>query len=629
MDIESYLARHEKKELLRLLTCGNVDDGKSTLIGRLLYDTQNVFDDQLSSVTKDSKQFGTQGGNLDLALLMDGLKSEREQGITIDVAYRYFVTEKKKLIIADTPGHEQYTRNMATGASTAELAIILVDARKGTTTQTRRHAFITHLLGIRKIIVAVNKMDLVGYSEEVFSRIEKDVAAFEARLGHRHAWFVPVSALAGDNVAARSDKMPWYTGPSLLELLDDMPVDAAYNTVDFRFPVQLVSRPTHEFRGYAGTIASGTVRQGEEIVALPSGKISRVARIVTFDGDVSQAAAPLAVTLTLTDEVDISRGDVLAKPDNRPRSSSRVEANLVWMAEEALIPGREYLIKHATLRTPGTIARILHRVDVASLEQSPATSLGLNEVGRVEISTSRPLLFDPYPKNRATGAFVVIDRITNGTVGAGMIVESAIGHWEDRNSSQIRPTPSVVSASERVARWGQQPTTVLFTGLAGSGKTRVAREVERLLFDRGRPSLVLDGQSLRVGLSKDLGFSAGDRSENLRRAMEIARLANDAGLVCLCSLVAPEAEERRRSRDVIGGDRFVLVHLAAPLAWCESQDPSGLYRRARAGLVSGVPGLDTPYEAPQDADLVLPSHELPPSECASHIVADLTRRGRI
>ena len=628
-DIEAYLAQHERKELLRFLTCGNVDDGKSTLIGRLLHDTKTIYEDQLAAVEADSKVHGTQGGAIDLALLVDGLKSEREQGITIDVAYRYFSTARRKYIIADTPGHEQYTRNMATGASTADLAVILVDARKGVTTQTRRHAFITSLLGIRQVVVAVNKMDLVAYAEERFEAIRQEYLAFAAELPDRTHWFLPLSALGGDNVVTRSERMPWYGGAPLLELLDTVPVDADRNLVDFRFPVQYVSRPSPDFRGFAGTIASGSVKVGDEVVSLPSGRTSRVARIVTFDGDLPEATAPMAVTLTLEDEIDASRGDVLCPPGDRPFVASRLEAMLVWMDARPMVPGREYLLKHNTHETPGVFSRIVHRVDVNTLARADAPSLGLNEIGRVELRTSRPLLFDAYERNRGTGAFIVVDRITSGTVGAGMIVASGSGRWEDRAPARLVATPSAVTAEEREARFGQRPTTTLLTGLAGAGKTEIAREVERRLFDRGRAVVVIDGQGMRLGMNRDLGFSAADRSENLRRSMEVARVLNDAGLLCVASLVAPLAEGRRRSRELIGADRFLLVHVSTPIEVCRLADRSGLYRDAAAGKITDVPGVSFPYEIPDDADLTLSAHELSTAECADRIVLELERRGRL
>lgn len=627
-DIEAYLEQNEHKELLRLLTCGNVDDGKSTLIGRLLHDTKGIYEDQLAAVAKDSKVFGTQGGAIDLALLVDGLKSEREQGITIDVAYRYFSTSRRKYIIADTPGHEQYTRNMATGASNAELAVILVDAKKGVTTQTRRHAFITSLLGIRKVVVAINKMDLVGFSEETFQSIRREFIEFSSRLPDRHLWFVPLSALGGDNVVEKSANMPWYKGEPFLELLDTMPLDESDNTVDMRFPVQWVNRPSADFRGFCGTIASGSLRKGDAIVALPSGRSSRIARIVTWEGDLPEASAPMSITITLEDEIDVSRGDVLCHADNRPAMASRVSAMLVWMDEKALIPGREYWIKHGVHRTPGSVTRIVHRVDVNSLEKHEASTLGLNEIAQVEIRTSRPLIFDAYEKNRHTGAFIVIDRLTNGTVGAGMITGSGSAHWDSPTLGRSRETHQGVTPEERARRYEQKPTTILITGLSGSRKTAIAAEVERRLFERGRAVYTIDGLSMRKGMCRDLGFSAADRSENLRRSMEVAKLFNDAGLICIASMVAPEDGVRKRARHVIGADKFFLVYLSAPLEWCRKFDETGLYRDAEQGKTTDIPGIDFPYEPPTDADLTLPSHEISLSECAERIIQELERRGR-
>lgn len=628
-DIEAYLDQNEHKELLRLLTCGNVDDGKSTLIGRLLHDTKGIYEDQLAAVAKDSKVFGTQGNAIDLALLVDGLKSEREQGITIDVAYRYFSTSRRKYIIADTPGHEQYTRNMATGASTAEIAVILVDAKKGVTTQTRRHAFITSLLGIRKVVVAINKMDLVDYSEATFQAIRREFLEFAARLPDRHHWFVPLSALDGDNVVEKSSHMPWYNGDPLLELLDSMPLDEADNTVDMRFPVQWVNRPTPDFRGFCGTLASGSVRKGDAVVCLPSGRSSRIARIVAWEGDLAEASAPMSITLTLEDEIDVSRGDVLCHSDNRPSISSRVSATLVWMDEKPMVPGREYWIKHGVHRTPGSVTRIVHRLDVNTLEKHETPTLGLNEIAHVELRTSRPLIFDAYEKNRNMGAFIVIDRLTNGTVGAGMITGSGSAHWDAPTLGRSRNAQHGVTLEERESRYGQKPTTILITGLSGSGKTAIAAEVERRLFEQGRAVYTIDGLSMRKGMSRDLGFSAADRSENLRRSMEVARLFNDAGLICIASMVAPEDIVRKRARDVVGADKFFLVHLSAPIEWCRSVDDTGLYRDADAGKMSNIPGVDFPYEPPTDADFTVPSHEISVAECADRIIRELERRGRI
>jgi len=626
-DIETYLAQHERKELLRFLTCGNVDDGKSTLIGRLLHDTKAIYEDQLQAVTRDSKVHGTQAGKVDLALLVDGLKSEREQGITIDVAYRYFSTARRKFIIADTPGHEQYTRNMATGASTCDLAIILIDARHGVSTQTKRHSYITSLLGIREVIVAVNKMDLMGYSQEVFARIREEYLAFAAKLPERRMRFIPMSALDGDNVVDRSTNMPWWEGAPLLETLDTVPIDGGRNQVDLRFPVQFVNRPDLDFRGFCGTVASGAVRVGDEVVSLPSGRRSTVRRIVTSDGDLEEAFAPQAVTLTLADEIDASRGDLLCRPDNRPMVSDRVEATLVWMHEQPLVPGREYLLKNGSTETPATVERIKARIDVNTLERSSAANLGLNEIGAVEIRTSRPLLCDPYVRNRATGGLILIDRITNATVAAGMVAASDSGHWKDAAPGRLVEEPSRIGVGEREARLGQKPGTVLITGLGGSGKSAVARALERKLFDLGRVAVVLDGQRMRMGLNRDLGFSAAERSENLRRSMEVAKVLNDSGLLVLAAFVAPEDRTRARARELVGDGRFLHVHLTAPLGHCQATDRSGIYREASEGRASDVPGLTYGYEEPTGADLALPSHELTAEACADRILAELARRG--
>ena len=626
-DIEAYLAEHERKELVRFLTCGSVDDGKSTLIGRLLHDTHVVDEDSLESVRKDSKTQGTQGGEVDLALLVDGLKSEREQGITIDVAYRYFSTQRRKFIIADTPGHEQYTRNMATGASTADVAVILIDARHGVMVQTRRHSFITSLLGIRHAVIAINKMDLVGWDEAVFARIRDDYLQFASRLPEREMTFIPMSALRGENVVERGRSMPWYSGPTLIEHLEAVPVAGDRNLRDLRLPVQWVNRPNLDFRGFCGSLASGVIRPGDEVVALPSRRRSRVARIVTFDGDLERAQAPQAVTVTLEDEIDVSRGDMLAHPDSLPEVGTRLEATLVWMHPDPMVPGREYLIKHTSRKTPGAFAAIRHRIDVNTLEPQPATTLALNEIGRIQLVTNEPLCFDPYRRNRSTGAFIVIDRLTNITVGAGMIEEAtATGgeHWDTSpGSATLVEERSRVEPRERIESLGHAPATILLTGLSGSGKTEAAFALERALFDAGHAAIVLDSQRMRRGLSRDLGFSAAERSENLRRAMEVARLVNDAGMIAIGAFVAPESSTRARARELVGKDRFVMVHLDAPLDHCRARLPE-LYR-AR-GSVS-LPGVDFPYEVPGDADLVIESASRSPEEIAVSIVALLRERG--
>ncbi|MGA0286125.1 MAG: sulfate adenylyltransferase subunit CysN [Phycisphaerales bacterium] len=630
VDIVGYLKQHEHKELLRFITCGSVDDGKSTLIGRLLYDSKMIFEDQLAAVKKDSARFGTTGDDFDPALLTDGLRAEREQGITIDVAYRYFSTDKRKFIIADTPGHEQYTRNMATGASTADVAVLLIDARHGIMTQTRRHSFITSLLGIRHAVVAINKMDLVDWDEAVFSRIRDDYLKFASRLPERDTTFIPMSALKGANVVNRGERMDWYDGPTLIEHLEKVPVAADRNLRDLRLPVQWVNRPNLDFRGFSGSLAAGVVRPGDEVMVLPSRKRSKVSRIVTFDGDLDRAQAPQAITLTLEDEIDVSRGDMFVRPDSQIQVGTRIEATLVWMHQDPLVAGREYLIKHTSRKTPGVFAAIRNQIDVNTLESSPAVALGLNEIGKVQLVVNEPLCFDPYARNRTTGAFIVIDRVTNITVAAGMIDGPSTGggeHWDTSpGSATLAAQKSLVDAAARRERLRQSPATILVTGLSGSGKSDVAHALEKRLFERGNASVVLDGQSMRKGLNRDLGFSAAERSENLRRSMEVARLLNDAGLIAIGSFVAPEEATRDRARELVGGDRFLVVHLDAPIEHCRAQLPD-LYGGDAKSVA--VPGVDFPYEAPTDADLVLPSHELGTEACVDRIEAMLVERGVI
>ncbi|MHC4833526.1 MAG: sulfate adenylyltransferase subunit CysN [Planctomycetota bacterium] len=627
VDIVGYLKQHEQKELLRFITCGSVDDGKSTLIGRLLYDSKMIFEDQLAAVRKDSARFGTTGDDFDPALLTDGLRAEREQGITIDVAYRYFTTPKRKFIIADTPGHEQYTRNMATGASTADVAVLLIDARHGIMTQTRRHSFITSLLGIRHAVVAINKMDLVDWDEAVFGRIRDDYLKFASRLPERDMTFIPMSALKGANVVNRGDRMDWYDGPTLIEHLEKVPVAADRNLRDLRLPVQWVNRPNLDFRGFSGSLAAGVVRPGDEVMVLPSRKRSKVSRIVTFDGDLERAQAPQAITVTLEDEIDVSRGDMFVRPDSQIQVGTRIEATLVWMHQDPLVAGREYLVKHTSRKTPGVFAAIRSQIDVNTLESSPAVALGLNEIGKVQLVVNEPLCFDPYVRNRTTGAFIVIDRVTNITVAAGMIDGASSGggeHWDTSpGSATLAAERSLVDAETRREHLRQSPATILVTGLSGSGKSDVAYALEKRLFERGNASLVLDGQSMRKGLNRDLGFSAAERSENLRRSMEVARLLNDAGLIAIGSFVAPEEATRDRARDLVGGDRFLVVHLDAPIEHCRAKLP-GLYGDAKS---VAVPGVDFPYEAPTDADLVLPTHELDVEACVDRIEALLVERG--
>jgi bifunctional enzyme CysN/CysC len=632
--IEAFLAKSEQRELVRFLTCGSVDDGKSTLIGRLLFDSMAVYEDQLAAVRRDSERTGRVENNIDLSLLTDGLRAEREQGITIDVAYRYFATEKRKFIIADTPGHEQYTRNMATGASTCDLAVILVDARQGVLQQTRRHSFIASLLGIRHVVVAVNKMDLVGYSEEVFDRIRHDYSEFAAKLELRDLRFIPVSALHGDNVVMPSTNMHWYAGETLLYYLDTVHIASDRNLIDFRLPVQYVLRPHQDFRGLSGTVASGVIRTGDEIVVLPSGARSRVASIVTADGVLDEAFSPMAVTLTLTDDVDVVRGDLLVHPNNLPRVERVFEAMVVWMGEQPLVAGRQYWIKHTTSMVPAAVTSIRYRIDVNTLHRTEASGLAMNDIGRCQISAARPLALDGYRRNRATGAFILIDRLTNGTVGAGMIVErgtsdqSLRDYWqEERPDAGAETATARVTRDERAARYGQNPITLLLTGLSGSGKTSVARALERRLFGMGRAVSVLDGREMRRTISPDLGFSAPERSENLRRAMGVARLMNEAGLICICAFVAPSRAVRRRARRTVGVGRFAEVYLSAPLEVCRARDPEGLYTRAEAGEVGDVPGLSAPYEPPENAELTLSTDVVGIEECVDRIVEWLEAGG--
>jgi len=639
-DIDEYLAQHERKELLRFITCGSVDDGKSTLIGRLFYESKMIYEDQLAAITKDSARYGTTGGEVDLALFTDGLEDERQQGITIDVAYRYFSTDKRKFIIADTPGHEQYTRNMATGASTADLAIILIDARHGVLPQTKRHSFIVSLLGIKHIVVAINKMDIVGYDEAVFERIKRDYVDFASRLELPDVHFMPISALKGDNVVTPSGNMPWYTGSPLVPLLETVYIGSDRNMEDFRFPVQLVLRPNLDFRGFAGTVASGIIRKGDEIMSLPSRKKSRVKSIVTFDGELDEAFAPLSVTLTLEDEIDSSRGDMLVRPGNVPKVDQRFDATVVWMAEEPLVPGKEYLFKQTTKLVPGKVSALRYRVDINTLHREPAPTLALNEIGRCGITLTAPVAFDAYRRNRATGGFIMIDRLTNATVAAGMILDrepedgrsppraGGLGdHWGDEPAVAEQAVAGGVTAQERAARFGQQPVTVLFTGLPGSGKTSLARAVERRLFDAGQAATVLDGTAMRQGISRDLGFSADERSENLRRSAEVARLFNDAGIICLAAFVAPDAAVREKAADRVGRERFLVVHVAAPVEICRQRDSSGGYAKADAGEIADFPGVTAPYEPPVNPDLVIPSHEWPLARSVEAVLGLLESRG--
>ena len=627
-DIEAYLAEHEQKDLLRFLTCGSVDDGKSTLIGRLLHDAHMIYEDQLASVQADSTTQGSTGGEVDLALLMDGLKAEREQGITIDVAYRYFSTARRKFIIADTPGHEQYTRNMATGASTCDLAVLLIDARNGVVTQTRRHSFIVSLLGIEHVVVCVNKMDLVDWSQDRFEEIRDEYVTFANSLGITKPYVVPVSALTGDHVVDPSPNMPWFDGPPVLEHLETVDVEAARNFDDFRLPVQLVSRPDLTFRGFQGTIASGVVRTGDEVMVMPSGTRSTVERIVTFDGDLDEAFVGQAVTLTLADEIDVSRGDMIVHPGNRPHRSHDVDAHLVWMSADPMVPGKSYLLRQATRTTSAAVTDLHHKVDVNTLASEPTSTLELNEIGRVTISAEELLLFDPYERNRTTGGFILIDRMTNATVAAGMIVErSAQGIWDEPAADTLVRTRSAVEFDERQRRYGQHAVTLLLTGLPAAGKSTIAKALERRLFDRGRTTLRLDGQNMRLGLSRDLGFSAHDRSENLRRTAEVARLANNQGLIVLAAFVAPAAEVRDRMRELILPERWIEVLLEAPEEVRRERDEAGMYAKADSGEIASFPGVTAPYDRPVDPALTLDTSQLSVDEAVDAIMELLEDRG--
>ncbi|WP_374979950.1 sulfate adenylyltransferase subunit CysN [Pseudomonas solani] len=622
-DILAYLAQHERKELLRFLTCGNVDDGKSTLIGRLLHDSKMIYEDHLEAITRDSKKVGTTGDEVDLALLVDGLQAEREQGITIDVAYRYFSTAKRKFIIADTPGHEQYTRNMATGASTCDLAIILVDARYGVQTQTRRHSYIASLLGIKHIVVAINKMDLKDFDQGVFESIKADYLQFAERikLNPTSIHFVPMSALKGDNVVNKSERSPWYTGQSLMEILETVEVAGDRNFADMRFPVQYVNRPNLNFRGFAGTLASGVVHKGDEVVVLPSGKGSKVKSIVTFEGELEQAGPGQAITLTLEDEIDVSRGDMLVHADNRPQVTDGFDAMLVWMSEEPMLPGKKYDIKRATSYVPGSIASIAHKVDVNTLEEGAGSDLQLNEIAKVKVSLDAPIALDGYESNRTTGAFIVIDRLTNGTVGAGMIIAAPVA----AGGQGVHGESAHVSTEERAARFGQKPATVLFSGLSGAGKSTLAYAVERKLFDMGRAVYVLDGQNLRHDLNKGLPQDRAGRTENWRRAAHVARQFNEAGLLTLAAFVAPDAEGREQAKVLIGNDRLITVYVQASPQICRERDPQGLY----AADQDNIPGESFPYDVPLNADLVIDTQSQSVEEGVKAVLDLLRSRGAI
>ena len=623
-EVEAYLRGQENKDLLRFITCGSVDDGKSSLIGRLLYDCKLLFEDQLASLETDSARFGTTGaGTLDLALLVDGLAAEREQGITIDVAYRFFTTDKRKFIVADTPGHEQYTRNMATGASTADAAVLLVDARKGVLTQTRRHSYLVSLLGIRHVVLAVNKMDMVDWDRAVFERIAADYRAFAGQLGIPHVTCIPVSALTGDNVTAPSASMGWYGGPTLLAQLETMEVSSDALNRPFRLPVQWVNRPDQHFRGFSGTIAGGSVRVGDPVAILPGGRTTTVARIVTLDGDLDEAVADQAVTLVLAEEVDVSRGDMIAAAAARPEIADQFAAHIVWMSEQPLLPGRGYLLRVGTTLVGAQVTELKHALNVNTQEHIAAKHLDLNAVGMCNVALDRPVPFDTYADNRATGGFVLIDRISNATVGCGMI------DFPLRRASNIHWQPMKVAKTARGALKGQKPCVLWFTGLSGAGKSTVADLVEQELHRRGRHTMSLDGDNVRHGLSRDLGFTDEDRVENIRRVGEVAKLMVEAGLIVLVSFISPFRSERRMARALVEAGEFLEIFVDAPLDVCEARDPKGLYQKARAGQLPNFTGISSPYEAPEAPEIHLPAGDETPEALAARVVKELERRGVI
>jgi bifunctional enzyme CysN/CysC len=619
-DILSYLQAHVAKDLLRFITCGSVDDGKSTLIGRMLYESKMIFNDQLSALAGDSKKFGTTGEALDLALLVDGLAAEREQGITIDVAYRFFSTELRKFIVADTPGHEQYTRNMATGASTADLAIVIVDARKGLLPQTRRHSFIVSMLGVKHVILAVNKMDLIGYDETQFRTIEKDYAAFAAEIGVRNVQAIPVSALRGDNVVSLSKEMPWYQGPALLECLESIDIASEADDASFTMPVQWVNRPNPDFRGYAGRISSGSIAPGDAVITLPSGKRSVVSRIVTYDGDIQEARAGQSVTLTLTDDIDISRGDVLAKADYPCAVADQFQARILWMSEKEMIPSRQYVIQMGTVSAFCTPSKPKHRIDIHTLKPTACQRLTLNEIGLCDIALDRPVAFEAYDQNRKLGAFILIDRITHETVAAGMI------DYVLRRSTNVHPQNLTVDALARSAIKGQKPCVIWMTGLSGAGKSTIANTLEQKLHRLGRHTILLDGDNVRHGLNKDLGFTEQDRAENIRRIAEVSKLMTEAGLITIVSFISPFKADREMARNLIGRDKFIEVFIDAPLSLAESRDAKGLYKKARAGEIPNFTGISSPYEAPDNPDLHLDTASYSPEELSDEIFILLSKR---
>ena len=620
-DIIQYLKNHQQKSLLRFITCGSVDDGKSTLIGRLLYDSKLLFEDQLESLEAESKKFGTQGEAIDFALLVDGLAAEREQGITIDVAYRYFTTDKRKFIVADTPGHEQYTRNMVTGASTADVAIVMVDARRGILTQTRRHSFLVSLIGIRKIVVAINKMDLVQYNEAKFLAIKEEYIGFAKKIGITEITFIPMSALAGDNITERSSNMPWFLGSTLMGFLETVEIDDdRMQKSPFRMPVQWVNRPNLDFRGFSGQIASGTVSPGDKIRTLPSGKQSTIAKIVTYNGELETAVAGQSVTLVLEDEIDISRGDLLCAANEPAAISKQFETTIIWMNEQALLSGRTYTLQIGTKSLAATITNVKHQVNVNTLEKTAAKQLNQNDIGHCNINLDQNIAFDAYTDNRETGSFILIDKMTNNTVGAGLI------NFALRRSQNITIQAVDIDKAARAALKKQKPAVIWLTGLSGSGKSTIANIVEKKLHALGHHTYLLDGDNVRHGLNKDLGFTEQDRVENIRRVTEVAKLMLDAGLIVITAFISPFAAERLMARELIGADQFTEVYVNTPLSIAEDRDVKGLYKKARRGQLKNFTGIDSPYEEPENPECVIDTVNFSAEQAADIIVNVLLRR---
>jgi bifunctional enzyme CysN/CysC len=614
-DIESYLKSHEEKSLLRFITCGSVDDGKSTLIGRMLYESQMLFDDQLSALKRDSKKLGTQGNEIDFALLVDGLAAEREQGITIDVAYRFFSTDKRKYIVADTPGHEEYTRNMATGASTADVAIILIDAKQGVLTQTRRHSFIVSMVGVKKVLLAVNKLDLVDYSEQVYSQIVSDYSDFaENALDIDSITAIPISALLGDNVVERSEKTPWYTGETIMEYLENIEVRNQRKQASFRMPVQWVNRPNSNFRGFSGLIASGETKIGDKVRLHPGGKESSIASIVTWEGELQQACAGQSVTITLNDEIDVSRGDTIAVSTDPCGESDQFQSRILWMSDNPMIPGRQYIFKSNTQTTTLTLGKLKHRIDVNTLNHLPAKTLELNEIGVCNISLDKRIAFDPYEDNRTMGGFIVIDRLSNNTVGMGLI------DFALRRSENIHWQKMDVSKESRAEQKSQAAKIIWFTGLSGSGKSSIANILEKKLQAQGKHTITLDGDNMRHGLNRDLGFTAADRVENIRRVGEVAKLMVNSGLICITSFISPFESERKMARSLVSEDEFIEVYIDTPLSVCEERDVKGLYAKARSGEIPNFTGISSPYESPENPEIRIDTTKLSAEEAANQII---------